>query len=154
MRIRRFARSGCGAYASTVARVHDDDRPTVDLGPRTPEDDYDPADSLPGDSYDDEPIDPPTAQVVEPSQTIKAPPDPLHTLPTQQLVPRSKRPSSSSLTKISNTSTTASPVAAMRHDEWERSRVFIRAVLAICFGGVIVALTSAGDPAARTILLV
>src|SRR4051794_16007238 len=102
-----FARFLGGAYAPEVARVHDDDRPTVDLGPRPPEDDYDPDDSL-----SDSLAEPPTAraEAADATKTV-ASPDSLHQLPTQQLDRRAKRSSSSSLTKAANT-TTASPVEA------------------------------------------
>jgi eukaryotic-like serine/threonine-protein kinase len=118
-----------------------DDNPTVDLGPRLP---TDPA--LEGD--DDLGTE---ANSVE----TAAGTDSVHGLPTQQLPPRTKRPTggTTSLTKLSGSGSTASPLEAMRLDEFERSRVFVRVVLALCIGGAVVALVSDGDPIARIVVL-
>jgi serine/threonine-protein kinase len=42
----------------------------------------------------------------------------------------------------------------MRHDEFERSRVFARIVLGLCIGGTIVALSTSGDAVARAVVLI
>jgi len=133
-----------------VARVPDDDRPTVDLGPRAPEDDdYDPTGSL--DEDPDLPVDGEVTKTVE-----AATPDAVHQAPTQQLPMRPPRrggaSGSASLSRIGS-ATTATPVEAMRLDEIERSRVFLKVVLAICFGGIVVAFTASGDPVARRVVL-
>lgn len=46
-----------------------------------------------------------------------------------------------------------SPIEALRLEEMDRSRVFFRVVLAICIGGTIVALLSAGDPIAKAVVI-
>ena len=134
-----------------VARVPDDDRPTVDLGPRAPEDDdYDPTGSL--DEDPDLPVDGEGTKTVDAATT----PDAVHQAPTQQLPMRPPRrgasSGSASLSRIGS-ATTATPIEAMRLDEIERSRVFLKVVLAICFGGIIVAFTASGDPIARRVVL-
>ncbi|HSK02894.1 MAG TPA: serine/threonine-protein kinase [Kofleriaceae bacterium] len=102
------------------ARSPDDDRPTIDLGPRS---------------------------LIEAAE-------PVHNLPTQQLPPRRRTGSTSSQSASPAAQTTAaSPIDAMRLDEMQRTRVFLKAVLAICIGGVIVALLSRGDPVARDVVL-
>ena len=84
------------------------------------------------------------------------PRDSVHALPTQQIALRGKRPTgaTTSLTKMSGSGSTASPLEAMRHDEFERSRIFVRVVLALCIGGAIVALVTKGDPIARNVVLI
>ena len=78
----------------------------------------------------------------------------VHGLPTQQL-PRSRRNSDgSSMSKHSGMATTSSPVEAMRNDEIQRTRVFLRVAIGVCIGGVVVALMSTGDPIARGVVLV
>ncbi|MEO8706793.1 MAG: hypothetical protein ABI867_42595, partial [Kofleriaceae bacterium] len=126
-----------------VRGLPDDDRATVDLGPRPTIEDGATVD-------DDDSVDAPF--------TVASPPpaDMVHGLPTQQLANRAQRTSngSPSGSRLSASATTSSPLEAMRHDEIERTRVFLKVVLGICFGGVIVALTSAGDPVARNVVLV
>ncbi|MDQ3340212.1 MAG: hypothetical protein M4D80_34070, partial [Myxococcota bacterium] len=121
-----------------------DDNPTVDLGPRSPSGQYAVAND--GEFGDSEALE--TATVV--------PRESVHGLPTQQLPLRGKRPTGghTSLTKMSGSGSTASPLEAMRHDEFERSRVFVRVVLALCIGGAIVALVTDGDPVARNVVLI
>jgi serine/threonine-protein kinase len=84
-----------------------------------------------------------------------APTATVHGLPTQQIPLRGKRPTSgtTSLTKVSGSGSTASPLEAMRLDEFERSRIFVRVVLFLCIGGAIVALVTDGDPVARIVVL-
>jgi serine/threonine-protein kinase len=140
-----------------VARPSDDDRPTVDLGPRT----ADPDTHLePISPFDDEEFGEPTPppQAPEPTRTVQSagpppPADGVHHLPTQQLVPRGRKSSSTSLSRLSGT-TASSPVEAMRADEVARTRVFLKVVLGICFGGIVVALTASGDPLARSVVLI
>ena len=98
----------------------EDDRPTVDLGPRGPDDDGGTVEDL-------------------------GPPDPVHALPTQALPPRKKSPTDSHHTKYT---TTTSPAEAMRLDEIARSKVFLRVAILTCFAGVLVALITNGDPIA------
>ncbi|MBA2543724.1 MAG: serine/threonine protein kinase [Deltaproteobacteria bacterium] len=135
-----------------VRGVPDDDRATVDLGPR--------AISAPvteslEDPFDDEPI------ALEPgaerTSTVHAPPptDMVHQLPTQQLPSRAKRPSSSATPSLSRlSSTVSSPVEAMRHDEVTRTRIFLKIAIATCFAGAFVALITGGDPIAFRIICV
>jgi len=129
----------------------DNDHPTVDLGPRPPDEPQ---------ADDDGSI---TGTMEEPiggteTRTVQATPptDMVHALPTQQIQQRPRRAStgSHSASRHSASATTATPIEAMRHDEIERTRVFLKVVLGICVGGIIVALTSTGDPIARTVVLV
>ncbi len=128
----------------------DDDRPTVDLGPRPPDDFPDATDDqLLDEGFDD-------AQAIE-TRTVQAmSPDPVHGLPTQQLPARPPRASTGTpeLSRMSATATTASPIEAMRFDELERTRIFLKVIFAICVGGIIVALTAKGDPIARNVVLI
>ena len=84
-------------------------------------------------------------------------PDLVHSQPTQQLPPRRPSPSAShsqqSAGRASLQSTASSPIEAMRFDELQRTRVFLKAVFGICLGGIIVALASRGDPVARNVVL-
>ena len=92
-----------------------DDHPTVDLGPRSPSGQY-PTVADPDEFGDAD------------DTATAAPRDSVHALPTQQLPLRGKRPTggTTSLTKMSGSGSTASPLEAMRHDEFERSRIFVR----------------------------
>ncbi len=126
-------------------RVFDDDRATVDLGPRPLENVVPPpADDLGGD--DD--VDATRSLVSEP----KAPDhlDPVHALPTQML---GKRPGTGSMTRLSESRTTASPVDAMKLDEVERTRVFLRVAIVLSVLGPIVALLTSGDVIAQRVVL-
>jgi len=125
-----------------------DDNPTVDLGPRPPTGEMAAADEdeLAGtESLSSQALD---------TQTV-APRDSVHVLPTQQIPVRGKRTtgSATSLTRLGSGST-ASPIEAMRHDEFERSRIFVRVVLVMCIGGAIIALSTNGDPIARNVVLI
>ena len=78
--------------------------------------------------------------------------DPVHNLPTQQLgaPPRA----STSLSKASASASTASPVDAMKFDEIARTRIFLKVAIAVIVGGIIVALSTGGDPVAKIVVLV
>jgi eukaryotic-like serine/threonine-protein kinase len=78
-------------------------------------------------------------------------PDPVHNLPTQQLSAPPRAASSLSKTPGSSTN---SPVDAMKFDEVARTRVFLKAVLGLTAGGIIVALSTGGDPVAKVVVLV
>jgi serine/threonine-protein kinase len=102
----------------------EDDRPTVDLGPRGPDDEGGTVEDL-------------------------GPPDPVHALPTQALPARKKAPTDSHHTKYT---TTTSPAEAMRLDEIARSKVFLRVAILTCVAGVLVALITNGDPLALRVV--
>jgi serine/threonine-protein kinase len=130
----------------------DDDRPTVDLGPRGPEAPIQPTVDV--------------SQVSElallpneqPTRTIAPDPrDPIHSHPTQQLPRRrpaeaeSKAGSRSQHTKFS---TTSSPVEALRLDEITRTRVFLKLVLITSIAAIGATLmTTSGDPLAFRVVL-
>ena len=87
-----------------------------------------------------------------PDAAAAAPGDPIHALPTQ---PVGAQRRSGSLTKLSAPgSATSSPVAAMKLDELARTRVFLQVVFALCAGGIVVALGTAGDHVAKIVVLV
>lgn len=151
------------------ARPQDDDRPTVDLGPRPletegPEETQDlgAASSAYDDGDDDDDSDAPRS-IDQATHTVRAHGSrgpvqgSVHALPTQQ-IPLAQRQArrgstgSASLTKHGDS--TASPIEAMRLDEIARTRVFLRVVLAISIGGIVVALIAKGDPVARNVVLV
>jgi serine/threonine-protein kinase len=83
----------------------------------------------------------------------EVPADPIHGLPTQQItVPRR---TSTSVSRVSASVTaTASPVEAMKLDEVARTRVFLQTVFVLCAGGIIVAVSTAGDHVAKVVVLV
>ncbi len=136
---------------------------TVDLGPRAPTGEegdgegrterIDPMDAGDGDdpSYDGGL----PAVEADATRTIGQPAE-VHNLPTQQLVGRPSRAptGAASLSRMSASATTASPIEAMRFDELERTRIFLKVIFAVCVGGIIVALTAQGDPVARNVVLV
>ena len=138
-------------------RVFDDDRPTVDLGPRPPDEpDDEPLDS----DADDSDIDPThslppaagepgTVQYEYPGKPV----DPVHALPTQQ-IPGKRRSGTGSMTRMSESRITASPVEAMRLDEIQRTRVFLRVAIGICVGGTVVALSTSGDAIAQRVVII
>jgi eukaryotic-like serine/threonine-protein kinase len=107
----------------------EDDRPTVDLGPRGQVDEA-------GTVEDLGPPDP-------------GPPDPVHALPTQSL-PRKKSPTDSHHTKYS---TTTSPAEAMRLEEIARSQIFLKVAIATCFAGMAVALATRADAFAFRVVM-
>jgi serine/threonine-protein kinase len=106
--------------------VSDDDRPTVDLGPRAVE----------PEAHDREQT---ASLVVNPPNGA----DLVHSLPTQELAAR--RPGSGTMTRASDSRTATSPAEAMRLEEVARLRVFLKVVLVMCVGGAIVALSTTGD---------
>ena len=116
----------------------DEDRPTVDLGPR-PEVHEDPD---PGDLGDD-------PEFSQPTHTIT--PDPVHAQPTQQLPPRRRASTESHPTKYS---TTTSPSEAMRLEEITRTQIFLKVAMLTCVAGLAVAFLTDGDPIAfRTVMV-
>ena len=131
--------------------MFDDDRPTVDLGPQATGELTEAEDS----EADDSDVDPThshhggTAQFQYP----KRPVDPVHALPTQQ-IPDKRRPSTSSMTKLSESRTTTSPVEAMKIDEIERTRVFLKVAFLISVGGAIIALITSGDVIAQRVVTI
>jgi len=128
-----------------VRGLPDDDRPTVDLGPRAPDDPGALDAPEPTESIElDNPFEPP----VEPTRTVAGPPpDMVHGLPTQQL-PRSRRGSTMTPSVTRHSSTHASPMEAMRQDEVGRTRIFLRLAMLTCVAAVIVAIVTGGDPIA------
>jgi eukaryotic-like serine/threonine-protein kinase len=134
----------------------DDDRPTVDLGPRS---EIEPPDDAPEttESIDDFATPPPAEPPkVSDTRTVASPPptDMVHVLPTQQLPPRARRGSSGTMSRASASATTSSPFEAMRHDEIQRTRVFLKIAMATCVGGVLAAIATGGDPIAFRVVLV
>jgi serine/threonine-protein kinase len=93
-------------------------------------------------------VDPATSLAPAASGPLRAQPDEVHQLPTQQL-PGPRPPSLSK-----HSSTTSSPVDAMKFDEIARTRVFLRIVFALTAGGMIVALSTTGDHVAKVVVLV
>jgi len=138
-----------GPYNYSVAvRPGDEDRPTVDLGPRP--DMVDGGDPDPGDLGPDTAtlakVDDPA--LLEPTRTLT--PDPggsVHGMPTQML-PR--RPGGESQTKYQ---TATSPIEAMRVEEVARTHIFLRVAIITCFCGLLAAFITKGDPVAFRILM-
>ena len=110
------------------------------------------------------------AEGAEPTRTIQHPQTPVtirppragdsvHGLPTQQIPSRRKAGSAATAdgSRFSAPGSAAladSPVEAMRLDEIARTRVFLKVVIALCLGGVLVAFLSSGDAIARRVVLV
>jgi eukaryotic-like serine/threonine-protein kinase len=119
-----------------VRQPGDDDRATVDLGPRPvvrPSGDIDPGDLGPA----DEPV---------PTETIT--PNPIHAQPTQQLPARRRGTSESSRL----TTTAISPSEAMRLEELSRSEIFLKVAIVTAVMGLFVAMLTHGDPIAFRLL--
>jgi len=147
-----------------VRGAPDDDRPTVDLGPRpeihepTEADPHDPHD--PPDDHEDDPDDPfgDDVEAGNPTRTVASPPplvDSVHQLPTQQLQLRTKRPSTSATPSLSrHTQTASSPVEAMRQDEVARTQIFLKIAIATAIAGALIALITDGDPIALRVVCV
>jgi serine/threonine-protein kinase len=150
-------------------RGTEDDRQTIDLGapddnafsddPKTVLDDTASLDAEPEPEPDRGPVPVPVPEIdtdavpdTEAALDTDAIPDPVHNLPTQQLSapPRA----GASLSKTPGSATTNSPVDAMKFDEVARTRVFLKAVLGLTAGGIIVALSTGGDPVAKVVVLV
>ncbi len=151
-------------------RVFDDDRPTVDLGPgvlaKATGDELSTDDLGPGDGDDTrgdenpfEPTSTPSRLTPAEPGTMKTPPvDPVHHLPTQQISTPTKRgrvQTGGSMSRAFDSKTgAASPVEAMRHDEVERSRVFVKTAFFLSVSGAIIAYIAGGDEVARNIVAV
>jgi serine/threonine-protein kinase len=119
-------------------RVFEDDRPTVDLGPRPSEEEAPPEAEDLGDA----------------TAAGSPPPDAVHHQPTQQLERRRAVTGSMSRGAMSDSRTTSSPVEAMRLDEIERTRVFAKIAMALCAGGILVALLTSGDVIAQRVVVI
>jgi eukaryotic-like serine/threonine-protein kinase len=116
-----------------VRHPGDDERATVDLGPR-PE--LRPGDDDPGDLGDE-----PAAA----TQTIT--PNAIHAQSTQKLPARGH-----AQTESSRYTTTTSPSEAMRLEELSRSEIFLRIAIVTAVAGLIVAMLTDGDPIAFRLL--
>ncbi len=138
------------------ARVFDDNRPTVDLGPGAldkamssppPEDGGEDDDrDLTEANREDE-----TRSLGGMVQDAARAVDPVHALPTQQLP---KRTGAQSVTRLSESKTTSSPVEAMRLDEVERTRVFLKVAFTMCVLGAVMALVTGGDVVAQRVVVI
>jgi serine/threonine-protein kinase len=151
-----------------AARAPDDDRPTVDIGPRAlrdsldtaGDDDYTEAEdleaaSLPGGTETVTSGGATFTRTVQ-QRAITPRPESVHALQTQQIPGTSRRKpgtGTAELSRLGETGTT-SPVEAMRLEEVERTRVFLKVVVALCLGGVVVALSTSGDAIAQRVVLV
>ncbi len=139
-----------------AVRPGDEDRATVDLGPR-PEmtdghearPDADPGDLGPDESATYAEGDQTGEALVERTRTItpEAQPGGVHAMPTQQL-PR--RAGEASQTKYS---TATSPVEAMKLEELARTNIFLKVAIITVVCGVAVAFVTGGDPVAFRILM-
>ena len=126
----------------------DDDRPTVDLGPRAEIDAGDPGDLGADESTEGDPT-----RTVGPHSpafagSLHMGPDPVHALPTQPL-PRRSSGESQHHTKHTNTS----PAETMRQEEIARSHVFLKVAIVTCVGGVGLTLATGGDPIAFRVVM-
>jgi len=141
-----------------VRHPGDDDRPTVDLGPR-PEieegSDPDPGDLGPGDLGPDDlgPDEPDLHDpaLVERTRTLTPG---IHAQATQRLSPRPRdgnSPNDSQHSKFS--ATTTSHTEAMRLEEIGRAQVFLKVALLTCIAGLAVALVTDGDPIALRLVV-
>ena len=98
-------------------------------------------------------LDASTDASTDPAAADAVPADAIHILPTQQISAPPRR-ASTSLSKLSaSATTTSSPVEAMKLDEVARTRVFLHFALAICAGGIIVALSTGGDHIAKVVVI-
>jgi serine/threonine-protein kinase len=123
-----------------VRHPGDDERATVDLGPRPelrPSGDLDPGD------LGDEPL----TEAAEPTQTVT--PNAIHSLATQRL-PAARRGTTES-SRLTNTTAT-SPHEAMRLEELSRSEIFLKLAILTAIMGLFVALLTHGDPVAFRLL--
>lgn len=125
----------------------DDDRATVDLGPRPLIADGGdaPADGDEDDRGDDSVV---AGDLPHPITRTVQLADPVHHLPTQQLPHGRQRGMTGAAndSQASRYSTTASPVAAMRLDEIQRTKVFLRVAIVTSLAAVIAAWLAGGDP--------
>ena len=123
-----------------VRHPGDEERATVDLGPRPairPSGDIDPGDLGPGED---------ALLAAEPTQTIT--PNAVHALPTQQLPPRRRGITESSR----GLTTTTSPSEALRLEELSRSEIFLKVAIVTALMGLFVAMLTHGDPVAFRLL--
>lgn len=134
-----------------AVRSGDEDRPTVDLGPRPDMvdgealPDVDPGDLGPDDvaTY----ANGADSAQLEPTRTLTPESPGVHGLPTQQL-PR--RTAGESQTKYS---TATSPVEAMKLEELARTHIFVRVAIITCVCGLAVAFVTKGDAIAFRMLM-
>ena len=116
-----------------VRHPGDDDRPTIDLGPRPEIEEG--ADPDPGDLGPDEPdLNDPAP--VEPTRTLTPG---VHALATQRLTPRPRNGNPGDSQQHSKFSTTTSHTEAMRLEEIARAQVFLKVALLTCIAGLAVA---------------
>ncbi|HEU0033976.1 MAG TPA: serine/threonine-protein kinase [Kofleriaceae bacterium] len=147
-----------------VRGVPDDDRPTVDLGPRAPTDEL--AAQRPLDGADEtESIEMPvemaraiaTGSDASAGATVQGlPPDVVHALPTQQLPNRPPRQvigATPSISRNSGSVTATSPVEAMRLDEIQRTRVFLKVAIATCVAAITVVAITGHDASGMAIIV-
>ncbi|HUS33421.1 MAG TPA: serine/threonine-protein kinase [Kofleriaceae bacterium] len=138
-----------------VRQPGDDDRATVDLGPRPAmvdggEGERPPTD--PGDLGPDEGATLADRSKIEATATLTPPslpgpaPD-VHALPTQQL-PRKNADS-----HATRYSTASSPVEAMRLEELARTQIFLKVAMITCLAGVGIAFLTGGDPIAFRVVM-
>ncbi|MBC7977754.1 MAG: serine/threonine protein kinase [Myxococcales bacterium] len=150
-------------------RGNDADRPTPDLrahGAAPPDNEFaeEPRTVIDGEmerdaepSYPDAaPLRETTHELTHPampaySQPGEAGADPVHNLPTQPLSAPAR--AGTSMTKLSASATTNSPIDAMKFDELARTRIFLKVAVAVIIGGIVVALITGGDPVAKVVVL-
>lgn len=125
----------------------DDDRPTVDLGPRSAIIEGQALDPDPGDLGPAEP-DVNDPGLIEPTRTLTPG---IHALHTQRLIPRSRNLGESQHSKFS---TTTSHTEAMRLEEIGRAQVFLKVALLTCCAGLVGAFMTSGDPIALRVVIV
>jgi hypothetical protein len=119
-----------------VRQPGDDDRPTVDLGPR-PDFEAEGGATVGEDPGDLGPDDATRAEGTQATPT----PDPVHGLPTQQLA-SSRKAGESHATRYS---TATSPVEAMRLEEIARTQVFLKVAILTSLSGGLLALLTKGN---------
>jgi eukaryotic-like serine/threonine-protein kinase len=131
-----------------AVRSGDEDRPTVDLGPRPDvsgggnRPGTDPGDLASGEVSALTPEGPADrTDTLTPSSILA--PDLIHSLPTQQLGTRKKTPTGD--THHTRHASAASPAEAMRLEERARTQIFLKIALITCLHGAIVALLTGGD---------
>jgi len=130
-----------------VRHPGDDDRPTIDLGPRPEIEEG--ADPDPGDLGPDEPdLNDPAP--VEPTRTLTPG---VHALATQRLTPRPRNGNPGDSQQHSKFSTTTSHTEAMRLEEIARAQVFLKVALLTCIAGLAVAFMTSGDPIALRVVI-
>jgi eukaryotic-like serine/threonine-protein kinase len=115
----------------------DDDRATMDLGSRLSPRRVD------------------ATRPVEDTQSISDPAGDAALLHRQATIHLpGARPAGTATGKTPASSTHASPLDAMKHDELSRTRVFLKVVLAITCGGIAIALATGGDPVAKVVVMI